>query len=491
MITVRFLYYNWFGIIPDDYTEGNKNMIQAIVLLVFLIFLNSVFAGAEMAILSMNEAKMRELAEEGDRRAQILIKLTEQPAHFMTAIRVTVTTAGFLQSAFAAEYFAQPMTEALIKTGIDVPQNVLKIVCMIIVTILLSYVSLLFGELVPRRLGMKNPDELSLRLAGLLKIAMIAVWPATALLTVTANGVLYLMGIKPEEKEEQATEEEIRMLLTEGNEQGSIQQEESEMIQNVFDLDDTAADEICTHRRDVVVLYMEDSDEEWERIIRENRHTFYPVCGEDQDDIIHILDTRDYFRLDDRSREAVLHHACYSPFFVPESMRANLIFREMREKRDYFAVVLDEYGCFVGIVTLHDLVETLVGDIDDRTDLPKPDEKEYLMQMDGREVFMFAVKSVPQAVKEVLEKNNVAQEEISFYILHQANKRIVEAIAKRLGEPLEKFPMNLEEYGNTSSASIPILLDELNRAGKLQKGQKIILAGFGAGLTWGASILEW
>lgn len=113
------------------------------------------------------------------------------------------------------------------------------------------------------------------------------------------------------------------------------------------------------------------------------------------------------------------------------------------------------------------------------------------MQMDGREVFMFAVKSVPQAIKEVLEKNDTAQEEISFYILHQANRRIVEAIAKRLGEPIEKFPMNLEEYGNTSSASIPILLDELNRAGKLNRGQKIILAGFGAGLTWGASILEW
>ena len=172
------------------------------------------------------------------------------------------------------------MTAALIKAGIDVPQNVLKIVCMIIVTILLSYVSLLFGELVPRRLGMKNPDELSLRLAGLLKTAMIAVWPATALLTVTANGVLYLMGIKPEEKEEQATEEEIRMLLTEGNEQGSIQQEESEMIQNVFDLDDTAADEICTHRRDVVVLYMEDSDEEWERIHqRKPSHFFIRYVG--------------------------------------------------------------------------------------------------------------------------------------------------------------------------------------------------------------------
>ena len=353
-------------------------MIQAIILLVFLIFLNSVFAGAEIAVLSMNEPKMKEMAEEGDHRAQILMKISEQPAHFMTAIRVTVTTAGFLQSAFAAEYFAHPMTAALLKEGVDVPQNVLKIICMIIVTVLLSYVSLLFGELVPRRLGMKNPDELSLRFAGLLKVVLLAVWPVTALLTATANGVLYLMGIRPEEKEEQETEEEIRMLLTEGNEHGSIQQEESEMIQNVFDLDDTAADEICTHRREVVVLYMEDSDEKWEQVIRENRHTFYPVCGEDEDDIVYILDTRDYFRMDNRFREAVLHQACYPPFFVPESMRANLIFREMREKRDYFAVVLDEYGCFVGIVTLHDLVETLVGDIDDRTDLPKPDDIEKI-----------------------------------------------------------------------------------------------------------------
>ena len=349
-------------------------MIQAIILLVFLIFLNSVFAGAEIAVLSMNEPKMKEMAEEGDHRAQILMKITEQPAHFMTAIRVTITTAGFLQSAFAAEYFAQPMTAALLKAGVDVSQNVLKIVCMIIVTILLSYVSLLFGELVPRRLGMKNPDELSLKLAGMLKIALLAVWPATALLTATTNGVLHLMGIRPEEKEDQATEDEIRMLLSEGNEQGSIQQEESEMIQNVFDLDDTDADEICTHRRDVVVLYMEDSDEKWEQVIRDNRHTFYPICGENEDDIVYILDTRDYFRLNSREREVVLKKACYPPFFVPESMRANLIFREMREKRDYFAVVLDEYGCFVGIVTLHNQLEKLVGDIDDQTDLTIPDD---------------------------------------------------------------------------------------------------------------------
>ncbi len=118
-------------------------------------------------------------------------------------------------------------------------------------------------------------------------------------------------------------------------------------------------------------------------------------------------------------------------------------------------------------------------------------DPEYSMQMDGQAVFKFAVRSVPQAVEEVLEKNQVAQEDISCYVLHQANKRIVEAVAKRLSEPIEKFPMNLQEYGNTSSASIPILLDELKREGKLEKGKKIVLAGFGAGLSWGASILDW
>ena len=115
----------------------------------------------------------------------------------------------------------------------------------------------------------------------------------------------------------------------------------------------------------------------------------------------------------------------------------------------------------------------------------------YLMQMDGRAVFKFAVKSVPQVVEEVLKKNQISKEEITWYILHQANRRIVEAVAKRLGEPMEKFPMNLQEYGNTSSASIPILLDEMNRKGRLENGQKIVIAGFGAGLTWGASIMEW
>ena len=129
-------------------------------------------------------------------------------------------------------------------------------------------------------------------------------------------------------------------------------------------------------------------------------------------------------------------------------------------------------------LTRHQEVETLA-------------DPEYFMQMDGQAVFKFAVRSVPQAVEEVLEANQVKKEEISCYILHQANRRIVEAVAKRLGEPLEKFPMNLQEYGNTSSASIPILLDEQNRSGKLKKGDRIVLAGFGAGLSWGASILDW
>ena len=113
------------------------------------------------------------------------------------------------------------------------------------------------------------------------------------------------------------------------------------------------------------------------------------------------------------------------------------------------------------------------------------------MQMDGQAVFKFAVKKVPEVINEILEENHFEKEEIDWYILHQANRRIVEAVAKRLGEPIEKFPMNMQEYGNTSSASIPILLDEMNRGGYLKPGQKIVMAGFGAGLTWGAAMLEW
>ena len=164
------------------------------------------------------------------------------------------------------------------------------------------------------------------------------------------------------------------MLLSEGNEQGNILEEEKEIIQNVFEFNDISVDEICTRRRDVVMLRMEDDEEEWSRIICENRHTIYPICGETQDEIIAVLDTRDYFRLEKKDKESLLELAADTPFFIPETKRANKLFREMREKRTYFAVIIDEYGSMTGIITLHDLVESLVGDLNEEDDPETEDE---------------------------------------------------------------------------------------------------------------------
>lgn len=147
-----------------------------------------------------------------------------------------------------------------------------------------------------------------------------------------------------------------------------------------------------------------------------------------------------------------------------------------------------EKGCALSLKSRHDRNFLSAASSQEHTDY---EGEEYFMQMDGKAVFQFAVKKVPEVIREVLEKNQVQQEEITWFLLHQANKRIVESAAKRLGEPIEKFPMNIQEYGNTSSASIPILLDEMNKKGMLKPGQKLILAGFGAGLTWAASLLDW
>ena len=175
-----------------------------------------------------------------------------------------------------------------------------------------------------------------------------------------------------EEEEEKVSEEEIRMTLAEGKQQGTIDSQETELIQNVFEFDDMDAEQICTHRIDTDILYLEDSEEEWSRVIRETRHSFYPVCGEDCDDVIGILDTRDYFRLEDQSRENVMNQAVDKAWFVPENIKTDVLFKDMKKNRNYFAVLLDEYGGMTGIITLHDLMEALVGELYEEEEIISP-----------------------------------------------------------------------------------------------------------------------
>lgn len=374
-------------------------MIGSIILLAVLILLNAVFASAEIAVISMNEAKLKKLTEEGNKKAVKLSRLTQQPARFLATIQVAITLAGFLSSAFAADYFAEPLVKALTDAGVPVPVNVLNSLSVVVITVILSYFSLIFGELVPKRIAMKKTEALALSLSGLLYTVSRLFAPLVSLLTVSTNGVLRLLGIDPEEADEQVTEEEIRMMLSEGSEQGNIDQADSEMIQNIFDFDDISAEQVCTHRIDVLSLNMEDSMKEWEKTIFESRHTYYPVYKENTDNIIGILDTKDYFRTSDRTRENVLKTSLDEPWFVPENIKANVLFQNMKTTRKYFAVLIDEYGGMSGIITLHDLIETLVGDLYDLEDaVPGPE-----IQKTGENTFKILGSADLDDVAEILD----------------------------------------------------------------------------------------
>ena len=341
------------------------DIVWQLLLQVVLIALNAVFACAEIAVISISDAKLETMIEDGNKRAIKLARLTKQPARFLATIQVAITSAGFLGSAFAADYFAPVLSGWLLSLGVPLSASALNTICLVLVTIILSYVTLIFGELVPKRLAMKKSDELALGMAGMLSFVAKVFKPLVSLLTASTNGVLRLMGMDPNADDEEVTEEEIQMMVDTGSRKGTINPEESEMIHNVFEFNDLSVNDIATHRRDVTVLWTDDSEEEWNEIIRQTHHTMYPVCSEDIDNIVGVLNVRDYFCLTDHSRENVLKNAVKPAFFIPESVRADVLFRRMKQTRCHFAIVLDEYGGMEGIVTITDLLSEIVGDYDE------------------------------------------------------------------------------------------------------------------------------
>lgn len=341
-----------------------ENSILLMMLLqAFLILLNAVFASAEIAVISINDAKLARMAAEGDKRAVRLARLTSQPARFLATIQVAITLSGFLGSAFAAENFSDGLVNWLVGLGVGVPVATLDAIAVVIITLILSYFTLIFGELVPKRVAMRKAESLALAISGLISAIARLFAPIVWFLTVSTNTVLRLLGIDPNAEEETVSEEEIRMMVDVGTQKGTIDREEKRLIQNVFEFDDLTAGEIATHRTDLTIVWLEESMEEWDATIHNTRHTRYPVCGESADDVVGILNAKDYFRLTNRSREVVMKQAVEAPYFVPDSVKADVLFRNMRGNCHPLAVVLDEYGGMTGIVTINDLVEQLVGDL--------------------------------------------------------------------------------------------------------------------------------
>ena len=342
-------------------------MLGLVILQIVLIALNAIFACAEIAVLSINETKLERMADQGDKRAKRLWKLTREPAKFLATIQVAITLSGFLGSAFAADSFSEPLVAWILSLGVKIPENTLDTIAVVVITLILSYFTLVFGELVPKRVAMKKAEVLGLGISGLVSGISSVFKPIVWFLSVSTNGVLRLLGIDPNESDEQVNEEEILRMVDAGSEKGAIDEQEKEFIQNVFEFDDLTAEEIAVHRTEVTFLWMEDPMEEWVKTIHDSRHTLYPVCDGSPDNIVGILNAKDYFRLEDRSREEVMREAVKAPFFVPETIKADVLFRKMKKTRNVMAIVLDEYGGMVGIITLNDLIEQLVGDLGEDT----------------------------------------------------------------------------------------------------------------------------
>ncbi len=337
-------------------------MLLAILLQIFLIFLNAVFASAEIAVVSVSEARFNSLAEKGDKKAKKILKLKQNPSKFLATIQVCITLAGFLGSAFAAENFATPLVNTLLKTGISVSRGVLESVCVVLITLIIAFFSIVFGELVPKRIAMNKKEGISLGLSGMLRVVSKIFAPIVWLLTASTNLVLKLLRVKATADE--VTEEEIKSMVESSSASGIILKDENEIIQNVFEMNDINVSEICTHRVDVVYIKTSETFSKWKKTIFNTRHSFYPVCAEKIDDVIGVLDVKDFFRLNAKNKEEVLNSGIIKkPFFVPESMKANVLFNKMKEAGNYFAVVVDEYGGMTGIVSVRDLIEVLVGDL--------------------------------------------------------------------------------------------------------------------------------
>ena len=335
------------------------------------IFFNAIFACAEIAVISMNDNKLAKLTAAGDRRAIKLTRLTEQPSRFLSTIQVGITLVNLLSSAVASQSFSDRLEGWLMGLGLHIPAAILDVISVAVITIILTYFTVLLGELVPKRLAMNKAEQIALKMSGLIYGVSKIFTPAIWLFTVSTNGILRLLGIDPQVENEVNTEEEIRLMLDAGKEKGTIQPDEQDMIQNIFEFDDISAGEVMTHRTEVSLLWLDETDEQWEQTIYESKHSIYPVCSESPDNIVGVLRTKDYFRLKNRTRDEVMKHAVQEAYFVPETAHADILFRNMKKSREHFAVVIDEYGGMSGIITMNDLLEQLVGDLDDNASLPR------------------------------------------------------------------------------------------------------------------------
>lgn len=344
-------------------------MIGQLLLQLILILLNAFFAATEIAVISLNEKKIKARAEDGDKKAVKMLEMIEEPTRFLSTIQIGITLAGFLGSAFAADNFAERLSGFIVKT-FDVPASQIGLIntaAVILITLILSFFTLVLGELVPKRIAMKHKEKLAEAVCNSISGLAWTLKPIIWLLTISTNGILRLFGIDPNEKEEPVSEEDIVLMLDVGADEGSLDQNDIEYIKNVFKLDGMTAEEVMTPRREIVMISKEATSDEIIAVIENEGYSRIPVYSENTDNIVGVLHSREYL-LKYARPDFKLEDVMLPPTFVPAAAHLDVLFKDMQKEHKHIVVIINEYGETAGIVTMEDILEEIVGEIWDERD---------------------------------------------------------------------------------------------------------------------------
>ncbi|CAG9609975.1 hemolysin family protein [Pseudoneobacillus rhizosphaerae] len=359
-------------------------MATEILVLIVLILINAFFAASEIALISLNDNKIKLNAESGDKKAKMLQNLLSEPSRFLATIQIGITLAGFLASAFAAGSFSGRLTEFLIDMGVPIPKDMLETISVVFITLILSYFTLVVGELVPKRLALQKAEAIAYTAVGPLTILSKVTAPFVKLLTLSMNVIVRLFGVDPNAEDENVTEEEIRMMVDVGKEKGTIQDIEKVMINNIFEFDNKTVSDIMTHRTNIVAIPINYGLKETARTVNLEKYTRFPVYDDNIDHIVGIVHVKDLIQfIEDCDEEKFnLRELIRDPYFVLESIRIDHLFKEMQKNNIHMAIAVDEYGGTDGIVTIEDLIEEIVGNIfDEHDDMDIHDED--IIQLDS------------------------------------------------------------------------------------------------------------
>jgi putative hemolysin len=341
----------------------------AMIIAIVLIIINGILASSEISLVSLKKVKLKQKVESGDKKARKLLEIKQNPSDFLSTIQVGITLAGLLSGAFAADTLAKPLVKWLSGFAIpDILLSLIDIVAVILITIILTYFMLIFGELVPKRIAMKNPYRISSRFISTIIFLSIVTKPLVRLLSISTNAVLNFLGMSSSQEEYIMTEEDILFNMREGREQGTIEETEEHIVRNLFKFTDLMVEDIMRHRTEIHAIPVEASFMDVVKLMKETSHGKFPVFEENIDRIVGVVYSKDFISMypEEKTKAPLprVRDIMRPPFFVPESHFLVNLFSEMKEHKNYLAVVVDEYGGTSGIITMTDILEEIVGDIE-------------------------------------------------------------------------------------------------------------------------------